>query len=403
MAVLAECPHCRRKQSLKNKKCQCGGSLDKLKKQRKVRLHIDYPLGNGKRRRESVGSFEGLDPYSITDAKAALAKRTVQKHEKRIFEMLPDSVMTFQELTDWYLNLKKVRKIKSYDRIKQVLKNFNVVFGNKVVDDIKLQDLENYQEDRKDQGMADATIDKEMVYAKAVAEKAFYNDMIDGRILKAFGQLKNMLKKVGANARTRKLSFDEYVRLIDNAPRHLKSTIIIAFNTGMRKGEIRLLKWSYIDRKKGFIRLPKELTKEERVKSIPINHHVEAVLNSIPRNISHGFVIDYKGKPITSYSGMERSFKTACIRSDIVYGQEIDGGLVFKDMRRTVKSNMAAAGVDKVYRDTILGHSLKGMDVHYIVPTDDDLKNAMDKYTEYIDCQVPNFDHSFDHETIRAS
>ena len=252
--------------------------------------------------------------------------------------------------------------------------------------------LEDYQEDRKDQGMADATIDKEMIYAKAVAKKAFYNDKIDGRILKAFGNLKSKLTS-GANARTRTMTFDEYVSLIDNAPPHLKATIIIAFNTGMRKGEIRSLKWSYIDRKKGFIRLPKEITKEKRAKNIPINRHVEDVLDSIPRNISHGFVIDYKGDPIKNTSGMERSFKTACIRSGILYGQKIKGGLIFHDIRRTVKTNMLAADVQKEYRDTILGHSLQGMDRNYIVPSNDDLKKAMNKYTEYIDDQITNLDH----------
>jgi len=65
MAVLAECPVCRRKQSTKNKKCKCCENLEKLKKSRKVRFWIDYPLPNGKVRCESVGSFEDLNPYSI--------------------------------------------------------------------------------------------------------------------------------------------------------------------------------------------------------------------------------------------------------------------------------------------------------------------------------------------------
>jgi len=46
------------------------------------------------------------------------------------------------------------------------------------------------------------------------------------------------------------------------------------------------------------------------------------------------------------------------------------------------------AGIDKVYRNIILGHSLKGMDVHYIVPSDETLKKAMDKYTGWLDGQI---------------
>ncbi len=44
--------------------------------------------------------------------------------------------------------------------------------------------------------------------------------------------------------------------------------------------------------------------------------------------------------------------------------------------------------MDKVYRDTILGHSLQGMDIHYMVPSEDDLHRAMAKYTEWLDGQL---------------
>ena len=48
---------------------------------------------------------------------------------------------------------------------------------------------------------------------------------------------------------------------------------------------------------------------------------------------------------------------------------------------------MLNAGVDKVLRDSIVGHSLTGMDVHYLVPDDSALEEAMDKFTEWFDSQ----------------
>ncbi len=54
----------------------------------------------------------------------------------------------------------------------------------------------------------------------------------------------------------------------------------------------------------------------------------------------------------------------------------------------------------KAYRDTILGHSLKGMDTHYIKPPEASLTAAMEKYTEWLDAQVEaklqNVDHFVD-------
>ena len=219
--------------------------------------------------------------------------------------------------------------------------------------------------------------------------------MVDGRVLKAFRSVKKKLKK-GANARKRTLAFVEYLRLIDRAPQHLKAFVIVAYNTGMRIGELRLLKWLYIDKVNNYIRLPEEVTKERRPKNIPINHHVKKALASLPRAIQHDFVFTYKGQPITSPGGLKRSFKTACKETDIPHGTKTPNGIIFHDIRRTVKTNMLEAGMDKVHRDLILGHSLKGMDVHYMAPGEDALRKAMDKYTHWIDNEILNLDHSLD-------
>ena len=72
----------------------------------------------------------------------------------------------------------------------------------------------------------------------------------------------------------------------------------------------------------------------------------------------------------------------------VPYGRKVEGGATFHDIRRTVKTNMFYAGVDKVYRDLILGHSLKGMDVHYLSPSEEALRKAMDKYADWIDEKV---------------
>jgi len=63
------------------------------------------------------------------------------------------------------------------------------------------------------------------------------------------------------------------IKLLDVSSQYLKACIIIAFNTGMRTGELRLLKWQYIDNDNELIRLPANITKEGRPESVPMNHH----------------------------------------------------------------------------------------------------------------------------------
>jgi len=378
MAVLAECPQCHRIQSLKNKKCaRCEGDLAKPKKAGKVPYWIAYRLPGGKQRRELIGK-------SIEEAKDADGKRRVQKREKRIFEILPEATMTFKQLAKWYLDTRRDDGLRSFVDIEDDLDNFNAVYGDKVVADIKLEDLEKYQNIRRRQGRAPSTVDQEIVNVKAMMNSAFDHDLIGGHILKPFRRVKKLLKK-GGNVRTRTITLDEYKQLVQAAPAYLRGMLIVGFNTGMRLGEIRGLRWPMIDRAKGFIRLAGDTTKEGRPKSIPINHHVQAVFDRQPRAIGHDYCFIYHDKPIRSTGGIRKSLKTSCTAAKIAFGRKEVDGVTFHDIRRTVKTLMLEAGVDKAYRDTILGHSLKGMDAVYIQPSDEALRAAMDRYTAFVD------------------
>jgi len=104
----------------------------------------------------------------------------------------------------------------------------------------------------------------------------------------------------------------------------------------------------------------------------------------------HDFVFMYRGKPMVHKQGFKFILRNTCDKAGIPYGAKTSNGIIFHDFWRTVKTNMLNAGIDKVHRDLILGHSLKGMDVHYLAPNDDYLKEAMDKYPRWLDEQIKN-------------
>jgi integrase len=216
----------------------------------------------------------------------------VQKRENRFFEMMQDDSMTFSGLSEWYLNLNSVKKLASFGRYQSCIANFNSVFGDYQVGSIKPIDIEDYQDSREAQGAAPATIDVELTIVGGMVRKAWDNDLISDRPVKAFRKVKNRLK-IGSNARTRILTISEYSSLKKEASEHVKSLLIAGFNTGMRKGELLNLKWSHIDRKNSMIRLPAEMTKEKKPKNIPINHHVRKLLDGLPRALHHDYVFTY--------------------------------------------------------------------------------------------------------------
>lgn len=400
MAILAECPRCHKRQAVKNRNCTCGADLVKEKRLKKVRYWVVHRLPNGKQRWEYVGNLPDGRPAGIEEARAAEGKRKAQKVENPgILEKVPAEKMTFAELAAWYLDLNPVKKLASCDRIKGGLANFNHEFGDHIVSSLKPLDLEEYQEKREAAGRAAATIDMEISLVKTMVIKAFDNDLVDGRTVKAFRTVKRKLRKA-ANARRRILAIDEYLKLVEVAAPHLQGIITMDFHTGMRTGELRALRWPHIDREKWVIRLPADLTKERRAKVIPLNHHVRQVLAGLPRAIHHDFVFTFQHEPIKSPGGLHNSFLTACKKAGIPHGQEHPEGIIFHDIRRTVKTNMLNAGVDKVHRDIILGHSLTGMDVHYISPSEEDLHRAMARYTEWLDGQLQGVSETVS-ETIK--
>ena len=383
MAVLAECPKCHRRQGYQKTICiKCGFDLERPRRNQKLRLWIVYRV-NGKQKWEFVG-------FKVKDAKDAEGKRRVQKREEPNIFAANDN-QSLEDLIAWYLDLEIVKCKKRFPVTQAYLNQFKNALGNKRVRDLKPIDLENYQLMCEREGRKTATIDQHINAARTVVIKAYDNDKITDHAVKTFRKVKKKLK-YGDNSRDRTLQIEEFLSLVDSAVSHLEPLIIVGMHTGMRRGELLKMQWSHVDLEIGFLRLPAEVTKEGKDKVIPTNHHVLTVLDSLyqvarfrEKDIRpQGHVFTYNGKPL---KGFDQSLKTACDNAKLEYGRT-KTGFIFHDLRRTFKTNMLGAGVDKVYRDTILGHSLRGMDAHYLKPSEEDLRRAMDQYTMWFDNEV---------------
>lgn len=379
MAILAECPDCHNKQATKNKLCSCGADLDKLKRSKKIKYWITYRLPGGKQRKEYIGS-------SIEEARDAEGKRRTQKRENRIFDIKPDARMTFQELTEWYLELEKVKALPSYWRVKISLENFNSLFENMIVNQIKPANLESYQAKRKGEGRADKTIDHEIGAAQTVVSKAFDNDIVGGDTLKIFKKVEKMLKR-NSNVRNRILSKDEFEDLLSNSPQHVKPIVNTGYYTGMRLAEILNLTWNKLDLKERVISLEAEDTKDEEPRAIPICDKLYNVLKAIPRAIHDRHVFLYKGRPVKS---INRALRTACKEAGITWGRFVTDGFVFHDLRHTFNTNMRKAGVPESVIMEITGHSTREMFDRYNTIDAEDTRQAIDQLQDYLQSVAQN-------------
>jgi integrase len=394
MAILAECPQCHKKQSIRNKICPCGKDLDKAKRAQKVRYWIDYVVpGTGKAKREPVAGADDPKAYSIEEARAAEGKRKAQKVEApRVLQRAPEERMTFKELTGWYLGQEKVKTLRYFPTLSINLASFNQEFGDKIVGQIKPSDLENYQAKRKREGYSDAYIDRQIEAARAMTNKAFDNDLVTGETVKIFRRVKKMLKR-NANARDRIISLDEFRAIMDKLPRHTKAILATAFYTGMRRGEVLSLTWDKVDMENRIIRLEAADTKDKEPRVIPILPELFEILHEIPRTLHDPHVFLFRGKPVAS---IKTGLIKACKDAGVNYGRFEKGGFVFHDLRHSFNTYMRKAGVAQSVIMKIIGHSTDEMFRRYNSIDADDAHQAIDRYGLFL----KNLDQGLDQESL---
>ena len=380
MAVLAECPICHKKQSVRNKLCKCGEDLVRAKRSNRIGYWVAYRLPGGKQRFEKVKGEEGEKEKSIEYAKDVEAKRKVQKRENRIFDVKPEVKMTFQELSKWYLDLEKVKALKYYPTLRICLDRFNEEFGSMVVSQIKPMNLENYQARRKAQGKADHTVDEEIGAAKTMINKAFDNDLVGGDTLKTFKRVKKMLKR-NANARKRILSPIQFNQLMEHLPIHTKCILATGFYTGMRSHEVLSLIWPKVSLNDRIIQLEAKDTKDNEARTIPICDDLYSILRGIPQAIHDDHVFLFKGKPVKN---IRKSLANACMKAKIPYGRFVKDGFVFHDLRHSFNTHMRKAGISESIIMDVTGHSTREMFDRYNTIDMDDRKQAINRFQAFL-------------------
>ena len=167
------------------------------------------------------------------------------------------------------------------------------------------------------------------------------------------------------NQRNRYLSEDEETRLmaiLEGRRAHLRSIVILALHTGMRRGEILSLRWNEVDFARGLILVKR--TKNGRDRMIPMNSIVRETLAAIRQE-------DVQVFPIND---VKRSFVYACVKAKIA-------DFRFHDLRHTAATRLADRGADAFQIAAILGHATIQMSARYTHATGHGLRRAMESLT----------------------
>jgi len=171
--------------------------------------------------------------------------------------------------------------------------------------------------------------------------------------------------KVGNNKRDRRLMPGEEERLIEACRIYgepLPSIVILALETGMRRGEIASLHWEHVNLDKRILHLPE--TKNEDSRDVPLSLRAVITLKALPRNIS-GRVFGVRADSIT------QAFNRACKRAGI-------DDLRFHDLRHEATSRFFEKGLNPMQVAAITGHKTLQMLQRYTHLRAEDLVKLID-------------------------
>ena len=298
----------------------------------------------------------------------------------------------FEDAMKEYLEkVSKVTKVPTtYRHEREKYKMFLSQFGHIRVRNITPKMIEDYKVMRERE-VTGATVNRDLALLKH-----FYNTMI------AWGYAKeNPVRGVRYFKETmgppRFLTEEEIVRLLDACERiqgwnkttpYLKAIILLALNTGLRKGNLMALRWDQVDLQRRLITVPR--TKNGEFHIVPMSDAVVDELRRLLKQRLQGaeYVFAPPGKDA------QRDLRKAWVRVKRESG--ISPTFRFHDLRHTFASYLVMKGVDLRSVQTLMGHKDITMTLRYSHLSPGHLQEAVNRIGNL---SRPNPDQRVDKKT----
>jgi len=294
-----------------------------------------YFYEDGIRHQQSTGSSNRRQAEKI-------AEKLKEDSNNRRFQIVQtDPAMTFGELAARFIASGSVRPHHLY-HLKFLLPFFSEVPVLRIT-----KSLADEFRKRRHAGktIKDATVNRDI----SVLRHILYWG-VDEQLLAA-----NPLAriKMARERRTRRqvLSIAEEDLLLGVAKGHLRTMLIAALDTGMRRGEITGQRWEDVDFERKVLFVTRSKTPEGECREIPLTQRLYELLWQA--RSESGLIIGYRGQPVRI---IKRTWQTALKRSGIRHVR-------FHDLRHSFNTRLLEAGVLQEIRMALMGHST-GSKVH---------------------------------------
>jgi len=247
------------------------------------------------------------------------------------------------------------------------------MFGRLHLDTITRGDVERFRNERmagklprakrnRKRNLAPATVAKELGLLRRILNVAVEAGLLDRN------PVARLRMPEYDNRRDRVIDATEYQRLLaavdEGQGAHMRPIIVLAYETGMRQGEIVGLRWADVDLVRHFARLPH--TKNGEKRSVPLTDTAEEALRAWGRRAwnrresTYVFPSPVGDRPLGNVSA---TFARIARRAKVT-------GTKFHDLRHTFATRMVERGVDLITLASITGHKTLAMLRRYSHPSD---------------------------------
>lgn len=281
--------------------------------------------------------------------------------EATVRHLLTDAMARFFEETTL-----KAGTIETYRYNSRVLTR---LLGHLHLDEIDRRALAEFVATRKRTGVTDATIRRDLALIGSIFTAAIRWGWADTSPVTRFN--KKALRE--SSPRTRFLTREEFARLHDAAPEHLKPILVLAVETGLRKEELLGLTLPSIDLRRRELRLT--VTKTSRPRQVPLSPRaLETIKELLERSRPRSPYLFCKSDG-SRVGDPKKAFGGACRRSGIE-------DFRFHDLRHSFASWFVQDGGDLYRLSRILGHATLQMTARYGHLRTDDLHEELERVAE---------------------
>jgi len=355
-----------------------------------ITYYLFYRI-NGKQVNYRLGIDGQITPAQARDLakdKSALVHQGIDVQAEKKKARVKTSLSKFTTLSAFleqkYAPFLKNRNPKTADKVMKALKSSFPKYLNRQLDDITAWELEKWRSERLGESIKPATANRQINALQGCLSRAVEWGIIENHDLKKLKQLKVDNSKVRYLSKDEEQCLRSSLKQRDEAlkqkcieenefrqrrrltlradlslyeyPDHVTPIVLLAMNTGMRRGEILSLEWQHIDLENRVLTIVHDKTKSGQTRHIPLNNEAyNALVNWQKISGISGYVFKKGDSHIIDITGTWRSLMTKSAITDFR----------FHDLRHHFASKLVMASVDLNTVRELLGHSDLKMTLRY--------------------------------------